>query len=347
MERIQKNMRDELHIARLLRQEEESPWRIVVRWAIGILFFGTVIAIVLDFGEMRHFLDVLIGIKARWIALAILAQGCTYICAAAVWHEVMKHSGHPLSLKSLFPLTIAQLFARQTVPTGGISGALMVVKGFLNRDISEPVGMGCMMVGMVSYYVAYLMAVVISLAVLGIHHDISAVLFVAGAIFSLVAVGIPAGVFWLYYIGINNHVPDVVLRLPLAYQILKVLPEIPVNLLKNPVLLFKATVLQFGVFLIDSATLFIMLKAIGFPLPFGMAFASHVMASVAATIGPVPLGLGAYEGTGVALLHVSGLPVEAALVAVLLLRGFTFWLPMIPGFWLARWELRNHHHGVR
>lgn len=130
------------------------------------------------------------------------------------------------------------------------------------------------------------------------------------------------------------------MRFPLARQILKILPDVPVGLLKNPALLLKTTLLQFCVFLIDAATLAIMLKAIGAPQPFGVAFSSHVMASVAATIGPIPLGLGTYEGAGVALLHVSGLPVEAGLAAILLLRGFTFWMPMIPGFWLARRELK-------
>jgi len=31
--------------------------------------------------------------------------------------------------------------------------------------------------------------------------------------------------------------------------------------------------------------------------------------------------------------------VEAALAATLLLRGLTFWLPMVPGLWLARREM--------
>jgi hypothetical protein len=35
------------------------------------------------------------------------------------------------------------------------------------------------------------------------------------------------------------------------------------------------------------------------------------------------------------------LAVEPALAATLLLRGFTFWLPMLPGLWLARRELRG------
>ena len=34
-------------------------------------------------------------------------------------------------------------------------------------------------------------------------------------------------------------------------------------------------------------------------------------------------------------------PLEAALTATLLLRGLTFWLPMVPGLWLTRRELRH------
>ena len=36
----------------------------------------------------------------------------------------------------------------------------------------------------------------------------------------------------------------------------------------------------------------------------------------------------------------AGVSVEAALAATLLLRGLTFWLPMPPGLWLARREIR-------
>jgi hypothetical protein len=35
---------------------------------------------------------------------------------------------------------------------------------------------------------------------------------------------------------------------------------------------------------------------------------------------------------------VLGSPLEAALAATLLLRGFTMWLPMLPGLWLVRRE---------
>jgi uncharacterized membrane protein YbhN (UPF0104 family) len=84
-----------------------------------------------------------------------------------------------------------------------------------------------------------------------------------------------------------------------------------------------------------------MLHAIGYTQPYYVAFTSFIMAALVGTVLPVPLELGTFEGTCVAMLHVFGIPVEPALIAVLLLRGFTFWLPMIPGLWLARRELHS------
>jgi uncharacterized membrane protein YbhN (UPF0104 family) len=42
----------------------------------------------------------------------------------------------------------------------------------------------------------------------------------------------------------------------------------------------------------------------------------------------------------VAALTLQGVSIEAALTATLLLRGFTTWLPMLPGLLLARRVLR-------
>jgi uncharacterized membrane protein YbhN (UPF0104 family) len=42
------------------------------------------------------------------------------------------------------------------------------------------------------------------------------------------------------------------------------------------------------------------------------------------------------------MLSLLGVSVEAALAATLLLRALTFWLPMLPGIWFARLEIRRH-----
>jgi hypothetical protein len=45
------------------------------------------------------------------------------------------------------------------------------------------------------------------------------------------------------------------------------------------------------------------------------------------------------------MLALFRVPVEVALTATLLLRGFTYWLPMAPGVWLSRKELRGRTPG--
>jgi uncharacterized protein (TIRG00374 family) len=116
---------------------------------------------------------------------------------------------------------------------------------------------------------------------------------------------------------------------------------VPAGSLFTPRLAGETVALQLLVFVLDAATLGTMLLAVGAPMSPGIVFASFVFASVIATLAWVPGGLGTFEGTCVALLSAHGVAVEAALAATLLLRGFTFWLPMLPGLWLARRELRG------
>ena len=66
----------------------------------------------------------------------------------------------------------------------------------------------------------------------------------------------------------------------------------------------------------------------------GGIFTSFVLASVVATLSPIPLGLGTFEGSCTGLLHVMGGGLEASLAATLILRGLTLWVPMVPGLWL-------------
>jgi len=65
------------------------------------------------------------------------------------------------------------------------------------------------------------------------------------------------------------------------------------------------------------------------------------MVSMAATLGPIPLGLGTFEAACVGMLSLPGVAIETALAATLLQRGLTFWLPMLPGLWLARREIAS------
>ena len=54
------------------------------------------------------------------------------------------------------------------------------------------------------------------------------------------------------------------------------------------------------------------------------------------TVGIVPGGLGTFEATSVWTLNMMGVAIPIALAATLLFRGLSFWLPMVPGWWVSR-----------
>ncbi|MGB5338378.1 MAG: lysylphosphatidylglycerol synthase domain-containing protein [Gammaproteobacteria bacterium] len=57
----------------------------------------------------------------------------------------------------------------------------------------------------------------------------------------------------------------------------------------------------------DAASLWVMLQMVGVHLSFWVAFPSFLMASMVATVSPLPLGLGTFEVTCVSMLGVPGM----------------------------------------
>jgi len=58
-----------------------------------------------------------------------------------------------------------------------------------------------------------------------------------------------------------------------------------------------------------------------------------------ATVSLLPGGVGPFEAGSVAALRLLGVSLEVSVAATLLVRGYTLWLPMLPGLWLARREM--------
>ena len=126
-------------------------------------------------------------------------------------------------------------------------------------------------------------------------------------------------------------------RPPLAF-LRKVLSQAPAGIVGRRKLITVTTLAQVAIFLLDSATLWAMLHAVGQPQDFSIAFVAFVMAAIASSLSPLPLGIGAFESGCIGVLRLLGVQLEPALMATLLLRGFTLWLPMLPGLWLMRRE---------
>jgi len=296
------------------------------------------VLVVLHIGTIEQFARLAWTVRPEWLLLVFIAQAATYVCASLVWRQALRRAGHPRSLGTLIPLGIAKLFTDQVVPTGGVSGAILVVRGLTRRGVPTNVAMAVLLVGLVSYFAAYLVSVLTSLGILWLNGRANAPLYVVVAIFVVIVVAIPSGVLWMRQWA--NRLPAIWLkRLPGTAHLLQAIAEAPTDLLRNPVLLGETVILEFGVFALDALTLWLAFGALGDTPAIWVPFVSFIMASMTATLGPIPLGLGTFEAACVGILSLLGVAIENALAATLLLRGLTFWLPMVPGLWLARREI--------
>ena len=314
-----------------------SGVRRVLPWIIGLLSFFALIFIVLHFGSPERIVELARSAQPAWLLLAVVAQLVTYVCAALVWRQALRRAGHPRSLRTLVPLGIAKLFADQVLPSGGISGTMLVVRGLIRRRVPLGAAMAAMVAGLVSYNIAYLAIVLVGAGILRLHNRVNLPLLIGVAVFVVVTVAIPTAVLGLKRWGNRRPIPWLSGLFGVT-ALLRALVEAPTDLLHRPGLLAQTAGLQLGIFLLDALTLWLAFRCLGEVPETWVIFVSFAIASMTATIAPIPLGLGTFEAGSVGVLSFLGVSIEAALAGTLLLRGLTFWLPMLPGIWLARRE---------
>ena len=305
----------------------------------GLLLLATVIVVFTHVEEERQFVALLTRLTPTWLLVAAGCQIGTYVCAAAVWSRVLHHSGVALRLYALVPLGLAKLFVDQVVPTAGVGGMMLVVRGLVRRGVPLTLATAALLVDLLSCYAAHALAVILAIGIVWAHHDLHPVLLILAVLFAVIAVGVPLTILQLNRRG-SRLVPPRLRRLPGLTRVLQGMAAAPVEILHDRWLLLQTSVLQFAIVALDAATLDMMLRAVGYPLVPTAVFASFTMASLIAILGVIPGGLGLFEGGTVAMLRWFDVPVEAGLAATLLLRAWTFWLPMAPGMWITRHEER-------
>ena len=222
---------------------QASGWRSLLPWAFGLLTLFALVLVVLHIGTIGEFSRLAWAARPVWLLLACIAQAATYVSAALVWRQALRRAGHPRSLGTLVPLGVAKLFTDQVVPSGGVSGAILVARGLTRRGVPTNVAMAALLVGLVAYFAAYLASVLTSLGILWRHDRANPPVFVVVAIFVAIVVAIPSGVLWMKQWG--DRLPTRwVRRLPGAAHLLKAIAEAPTGLLHDPVLLAETVTLR-------------------------------------------------------------------------------------------------------
>ncbi|MGZ5094816.1 MAG: HAD-IC family P-type ATPase, partial [Burkholderiales bacterium] len=307
---------------------------------IGVALLATVIAVALHASEAEAFARLLQQTQPMWLGAAAVLQAATYLAQGEIWRCVTRAAGSPLPVGLAYRLSIVKLLVDQALPSSGLSGAVVVAGALQRRGIDEEVTTAGMVVNASAYLMAYIAALGTGLAVLAAEGRASAPVLVAGGIFVLAAAVVAAGAIRIsgtqsQWLKGRAHVPA---RLQRA---LEMLARAKPSLVRNPRLIASAASLQLAIVALDALTLWALIHSLGVAAPLGAVFTSFMISTVLRTVSIVPAGLGAFEAASIFTLHGAGIEVPVALAATLLFRGFSFWLPMLPGVWLARRLLRQ------
>jgi glycosyltransferase 2 family protein len=317
----------------------QSRWRRLLRWLPALIALPALAAAVFQYGSLARFVELARDARPEWLVPALAAQIGTYGFTALSWRQVLIRGGQPRPFRTLFRLSVAKLYTDQAIPTGGVSGTLLVMKALTRRGVPGHVAMAALLVSMASYYGADIVAAIACLGLLWLHQDADGPILALVSLFVLIEVAIPTAVLWAKSHADSDRLPAWVARLPGVEELVDAIADAPDDLIRDPWLVGGTFACQFAIILLDSLTLWLVCRAIGVPVEPWVAFAGFTIGSIIAMIAPSPLGLGTFEAGTTGMLVLLGMPLEAALAATILLRGFTFWLPMVPGLWIARREL--------
>jgi uncharacterized membrane protein YbhN (UPF0104 family) len=311
--------------------------------AIGLAAIGLIVR---HFGDLQQFLALARQAQPVWMLVAVAIQAGTYVAVAMGWRAVLKFSGAPQPLRKLLPVALSKLFADQALPGAGLGGHVLLVNRLTALGTPRGTAMAAVLVSMIGYYASYALLALVMLLVLWLHKAATSLLTGVITSFLLVAIAVPALALWLRHRG-SRPLPPQVERLGPIRSVVGIIGEAPAELVGNRRLLVIVTLFNGLVFLADAATLAVCFVALGFPLLPATAFLGLMAGSIAATLAPVPLGLGSFEASATAMLVALHVPFEAALTATLLLRGLTLWLPMVPSLLMMRAGLRPNQEGDR
>jgi uncharacterized protein (TIRG00374 family) len=314
-----------------------ARWR---QWFVALLLVGGLIAAALHWGDVKRFAALIAAARPLWLVVALLLQFLTYLSLSAEWASVLRAGGEPQPIWRFLPLTITKLFADQVIPTAGISGNMLLVDRLTRAGARREHSVAAVILAIIAYYASYAVCALAALVLLWLRHGLSWFLFALIGILLLVAAAIPAAAMWLQRKG-SAAPPRWLRRSATAREFLELIGEAPERLVRNRRLIAWLALLNGAVFALDALTLQVCLFALGESARFDAAFVALIIASIVVTLGPIPLGLGSFEATSVAMLRLMGVPFETALSATLLYRGFALWLPLVGGMILARRELKR------
>lgn len=306
-------------------------------WLLGIaVLFGVVLA-ARHYSEEKAFVKLAGEAKPLWVLAALTLQAATYLAQGEIWRTVGRMAGTPLPMSLVFKLALAKLFYDQALPSAGLSGSIVVAQALEEQGaLPRSAVLAAAVVNTTSFFIAYVTALAAALTVLSLLGRASVVLVSASVLFIFLSAALVVGMLAFAGRDVIRGRPRWLLRYRFLQSAAGVMKDADLRIVHNVRLQSIASCLQLITFLLDAATLWMLIRSLGATARLSHVFASFMIANLVRTVSFIPGGLGAFEAAAVLLLKIDGVSVAVGLSSALLFRGLTFFLPMAPGLWFSR-----------
>lgn len=304
-----------------------------------------VVLLALTAAQGREFLTRLAHADPGWVAAAALLQVFTYVAQGETWRLVARRTGWRLGLPLASGLSLAKLFTDQALPSAGVSGTVLMVQALRARGMPRVARLSGVIVTVVSFHAAYVLCLAAGVAIAWTAGELNPAMLTAAVLWAGLETVISA--FGLKWAGRAPRASAWVARFRFVRPGFRFLAGADPRLVRDVRLLAEATIYQLVIVALDTLTILALIWSVGGEAPPHLVFAAFVFATLFKNLGVVPGGLGTFEAASVLGLRAIGLPLPVALSATLLFRGLSFWLPMLPGLYLARRLVRPRPHDLR
>jgi putative heme transporter len=334
--------------------EEEMPRVQVTRRSMWIfaLFVVTALAflyfVLPQLGGVKHTWDRLNEGNSWWIAVAVLSQVVAMASYIAIFQGVHVPPGSPISFRESYLITMAGLAATRLFAAGGAGGVAVTAwalrrSGMRRREVAER-----MIAFLVLMYGTYMVALIV--CGVGLYTG----LFDGPHPFAItIGPAIVAGIVILAGLAVAFVPTDLERRLgnsgaahraPLRW--LKGVAAGSASAsggvryagykLRHPDWAMLGTVAWWG---LNIAVLYASFRAFGQAPPTAVLVQAFFVGMLANLL-PLPGGIGGVDGGMIGAFVAFGVSGSLALIAVLVYRLLSFWLPSIPGA-IAYFQLRR------
>ncbi len=317
--------------SQVVPQSRSSRW---LTWGLGIALVAGVTFGALHFSEAEQIAAIAENARPFWLLAAIVLQLATYVAQGEIWRVIARAAAFPLSFGTVFRLSLAKLFIDQALPSAGLSGTAAVSKYFEQRGMARPAVMASIVISLVSYFAVYAVLLLTALVLLPLPAAARNVVTFATVAF-LVGCAVLVWVL-LRSTDSSGRLAQMLSRLRLVQPLARSLAESDPKLVRDRHVVLASCAGQAAIVLLDAVTVWALIHALGHASSIVPVFASFMISNLFRTLGVLPGGLGTFETSSVLTLQLTGVPLPVALSATLLFRGLSFWLPMVPGIYLAR-----------